>query len=52
LPAPGSSSWWRTGIGQVRDVLRKAGAHDEPPIYPTIDAALAALAPGAGGFHA
>jgi hypothetical protein len=34
----------------VRDVLRKAGAHDEPPIYPTIDAALAALAPGAGGF--
>jgi SulP family sulfate permease len=38
------------GIGQVRDMLRVAGEHGEPPVYPTIDAAVAALATGRGGF--
>ena len=33
-------------IGQVRDVLAMAEPDGEPPLYPTIEAALAAVAPG------
>ena len=33
-------------IGQVRDVLAAAEPEGEPPLYPTIDSALAAVPPG------
>ena len=32
-------------IGQVRDVLATAEPEGEPPLYPTIEAALAAVPP-------
>jgi len=37
-------------IGQVRDVLAAAEPEGEPPLYPTIEAALAAVPPGPAPF--
>jgi MFS superfamily sulfate permease-like transporter len=37
-------------IGQVRDVLAAAEPEGEPPLYPTIEAALAAVPPGPSPF--
>ncbi|MFI2489038.1 SulP family inorganic anion transporter [Promicromonospora kroppenstedtii] len=36
------------GIGQVRDVLARAGQEDEPPLYATLDEAVAAERTGDG----
>lgn len=38
------------GIGQIRDVLRNAGANDDvlQTVYPTVDAAIAAVGRGTG----
>ena len=39
-------------IGQVRDVLAAAEPEGEPPIYPTIEAALATRPPAAAASAA
>jgi len=45
LRAAGSDLALAEGIGQVRDVLARAGQEGEPPLFTTLDEAVGAPAP-------